>query len=175
MRVVPMSIPRRRWAFSWGVLALASVASAAGCEPASDPAVWSNGPPFLIVGKAAAASSPEAAPGTEVYVQGRGGNYVGILTRAGKHQYPMQESSEIASCVPLPAAGEPLYLYVEPTDDVSTLEARLYYFCGSADGGRAAVTLDDCSAGGTLVAGAAVSVTSPRLGATVAPIEVGDE
>ena len=125
--------------------------------------------------KGGSRSTSEAAPGTEVYVQGRGGNYVGILTRSGKHRYPMQESSEIASCVPLPPAGEPLYLYVEPADDVSTLEGRLYYFCGSAEGGRAAVTLEECSAGGTLVAGAAVSVTSSRLGGTVAPFEVGDE
>jgi hypothetical protein len=109
----------------------ASLAIAQGCDPAEDPGVWDPGPPFLIV--APAVDQPVSpADGTAIYVQARGGSFVSIETKNGKHRYTSLGQEAKASCAELPGS-EPLYLIVIPDGDECIVETRLYGDCDVLD------------------------------------------
>lgn len=67
-----------------------------------------------------------------MYVEARGGNYVGILTHGCGHSLagPVNEA---ASCGVLPDATNPMYFLVKPVAGQQCIvEARLYYVCDDA-------------------------------------------
>jgi hypothetical protein len=112
------------------------VLGVAGCDPKEDAEVGSPGPSFLIVAPAAEQpDSPEE--GTNVYVQARGGTFVGITTYGGRHRYSALAGDAVESCAELPGS-EPLYLLVKPDDEECIVEARLYADCDPSEGGSAA-------------------------------------
>jgi hypothetical protein len=119
----------------------------AACDPNEDAPVGQNGPPFLIVAPAAEQPTPPDQ-GTTIYVQARGGDYIGLFTSEGKHRYNSLGNDYITSCARLPGS-EPLYLLVKPNDQETMVEARLFYVCG--DVAFAVSTLADCQAAGTLI------------------------
>jgi hypothetical protein len=147
---------RARWA--WGVV-LAGVV--AGCDPGEDPQVALLGPSFLIVAPAAdQPTSPEE--GTTIYVQARGGTFVGITTYEGRHRYSALVGDAVESCAELPGS-EPLYLLVKPDDEECIVEARLYADCDPGEGGSA---LQMCNNHSSFVASAIVPIGNRRFNQT---------
>jgi hypothetical protein len=113
------------------------------CDPSEDSAVALEGPPFLIVAPSAdQPTSPEE--GTTIYVQARGGTFVGITTYGGTHRYSALISDATESCAELPGS-EPLYLLVKPDDEECVVEARLYADCDPNEGGTALQMCNDHS------------------------------
>jgi hypothetical protein len=131
------------------------MASLAGCDASEDPEVSLAGPPFLIVAPAAVQpTSPE--DGTTIYVQARGGTFVGITTYQGKHRYSALAGDVIESCAELPGSA-PLYLLVKPDDEECLVEARLYADCDPNEGG-AAMALQTCNKHGSFVESVVIPV-----------------
>src|SRR4051812_37573488 len=92
-----MSLGRYRLTRALACASVAVALTAAGCDPKEDPAVAFVGPPFLILAKAEVQpSSPEE--GTTMYVQARGGTYVGLTTYGGTHSYAGQSTDVAESC-----------------------------------------------------------------------------
>jgi hypothetical protein len=109
--------------------ALAGVVGA--CAIHEDPIVTDNGPTFVVVGKSSA-QPPKSSGSVSMYVEARGGNYVGILTHGCGHRLA-GVTDEAASCGVLPDATNPMYFLVEPVPGQDcTVEARLYYVCDDA-------------------------------------------
>lgn len=126
-----------------------SFAFAAVCAACSseDPPVWEDGPSFLIVGKAA----KQGAPGnTRLYVQARGGDYVGIVTHGGVHALSALPTPASTSCAAL-HGSEPLYLDVHADDPNCVVEVRLYSICDGASMAGEVVPLQICETEGTFV------------------------
>ncbi|HKQ69468.1 MAG TPA: hypothetical protein VJT73_09020 [Polyangiaceae bacterium] len=131
---------------------------ACGCDPKEDPAAEFEGPPFLIVAPAAEqAVSPNE--GTTIYVQARGGSYVGITTHGGSHRYQALEGDSRESCAELPGSA-PLYVIVKPDDVESLVEVRLYADCDEHEGGSA---LQMCNNHESFVQSVVVAVKRPLL------------
>jgi len=144
--------PTTRARAVWCV-AIASIA--AGCDASEDPDVTLAGPPFLIVAPAAIQpTSPEE--GTTIYVQARGGSFVGITTYHGKHRYSALAGDAVESCAELPGSA-PLYMLVKPDDEECLVEARLYADCDPSEGGSA-MALQTCNNHGSFVESAVIPV-----------------
>jgi hypothetical protein len=130
----------------------------AGCDPKEDAEVDLAGPAFLIVAPAAEQpNSPEE--GTTIYVQARGGTFVGIATYGGKHRYSALAGDAVESCAELPGS-EPLYLLVKPDDEECIVEARLYADCDPNEGGSA---LEMCNNHSSFVESVVIPVTDRRF------------
>jgi hypothetical protein len=126
-----------------------------GCDPGEDAQVSVEGPPFLIVAPAAVQpTSPEE--GTTIYIQARGGTFVGIRTYSGKHQYSQLVGFAVESCAELPGS-EPLYLLVKPDSEECVVEVRLYADCDPNEGGSA---LQMCNNHSSFVESVVVPITS---------------
>jgi hypothetical protein len=154
-----MSRPRGRAIVPF--LGVALLAIAQGCDPAEDPGVWEEGPPFLIVGQAVEQpASP--ADWTAIYVQARGGSFVSIVTNGGKHRYTAIGQDAKASCAELPGS-EPLYLLIKPDDDECIVETRLYADCDNLDGD---LGFGVCGSHASFIASSLLTVSSrlPRDG-----------
>lgn len=127
-----MAVRRPRTTRAAAAWAVVVATATAGCDAGEDPDVSVAGPPFLIVAPAAIQpTSPEE--GTTIYVQARGGTFVGITTYGGKHRYLQLVGDTVESCAELPGS-EPLYLIVKPDDVECIVEARLYADCDSEGG-----------------------------------------
>jgi hypothetical protein len=137
-----MAVRRSRTTRAFAAWAAVGAAAVAGCDANEDPDVSVTGPSFLIVAPAAIQpTSPEE--GTTIYVQARGGTFVGITTYGGKHRYLQLAGDAIESCAELPGS-EPLYLLVKPDDVECIVEARLYADC-DPEGGTALQMCNDHS------------------------------
>src|SRR5258705_9626970 len=88
---------------------MASLTAIAACDPGEDPGVWNNGPTFLILGQARN-QPPSPQDGTSVFIQARGGSFVGVATFGCAHRYAELLAEATNSCAELPGA-EPLYFF----------------------------------------------------------------
>lgn len=140
----PMLWRRPAWLrFAAGALVWAT---ACGCDPSQDPPVWRDGPAFLTVAVAARQpSSPDL--GIALYLQGRGGNLVGIATRGATHRYADLAMGVSASCTGLPGS-RPLYFTAIPATKEITIEARLYNVCDLPDADGPSSGYDPCAIAG---------------------------
>jgi hypothetical protein len=117
----------------------------------------------LIVAPAAIQpTSPEE--GTTIYVQARGGSFIGITTYQGRHRYSALAGDAFESCAELPGSS-PLYLVVKPDDEECVVEARLYADCDPSEGG-AAMALQICNRHGSFVQSVVLPVQSRLLNRT---------
>jgi hypothetical protein len=142
-----------------GLLASSSLIFACpilACQPSETPPVWEDGPTFLIVGNAAAQPA-SAAAGTNLYVQARGGDYVGIVVHGGTHKVANMPESAASSCALLPGSG-PLYFAVTPEASDCVIEVRLYHLCDGASVGGDIVPLEICDTEGTFITSSNVDV-----------------
>jgi hypothetical protein len=132
---------------------LLSALLAAACDPGQDPAVWLDGPPFLIVAPAADQSAPQ---GVTMYAQARGGNYLGVVTRGATFSYGSQ-TGLTRSCIELPGY-KPLYFVLEPSAAAALVDARLYAMCAAIPADDMRDRLDICESEGTINASVEVPV-----------------
>lgn len=138
------------------LFAFAAVCAACGDEV---PPVWEDGPPFLIVGNAA----KQGSPGTSrIYVQARGGDYVGIVTHGGAHAMSALPAPAHTSCAAL-HGSEPLYIDVQAYDPNCLVEVRLYSICDGASMAGEVVPLQVCETEGTFVSTTTVPVRGAGL------------
>ena len=106
---------------------IALISAFCGCDPAQDAPASSAGPAFLIVAPAAVQpSSP--SEGTTMYIQARGGTYVGLTSYGGKLRFAGLPEETTETCVEL-SGSEPLYVVIKPDRVESTIEVRLYADC----------------------------------------------
>ncbi|MGD0679611.1 MAG: hypothetical protein ABSC94_29840 [Polyangiaceae bacterium] len=143
-------------ASSWSVLSLSiPLVVGIGCDPSESPPVGDNGPPFIVIGLAAQ-QPVDPTLGMNVYLQARGGNYVGIVTDGCTHDVAALTGAT-ESCVQVPYdSAQPLSLTLQPGGVPCVVQARLYWVCDcDASGGvppAGPSALDWCEFEGTLVA-----------------------
>jgi hypothetical protein len=174
-----MSHPRRGCPFAGALAALAGLLCLSACDPSEIAPVGSNGPPFLILGEEPRpAESPEA--GTALYLQGRGGNYVGIVTHGCTHSFA-DYTDVTESCGLMPYyGGAALYFTADPEDDACYVEAQLYYICDCPEAGvpvdvTSGVTAYQwCYAEGTPIATQSILIGPPGADAASIP-DTGDD
>ena len=155
---------KRAWIAAGAVVLFMPTAS---CDPSQDPPVWQDGPAFLTVARAARQpATPDL--GVTVYVQGRGGNLVGITTRGGTHRYADLAKPVTTSCAGLPGSRA-FYLMVAPDAEEATVEARLYNVCAPLDGLDSSDSFDPCE-----IAGIPVITTLVPIRRSNAPADAGD-
>jgi len=132
----------------------------AGCN-AEDPPVWEDGPAFLIVGEAAHQGVVQSGE-KRLYVQARGGDYVGIVTHGGMHALGALPTPAATSCAAL-KGSDPLYVVIDAQDPDCVVEVRLYNVCDGASVHGDVVPLDICETEGTFVTSTNVHVHGPSL------------
>jgi hypothetical protein len=158
--------------------ALACGLFAAACDPKEAPPASENGPPFLVVGLASAQpATPDA--GTAVYVQSRGGNYVGFVTHGCTLAFGPYEGVTESCGLTAYYGNAPLYLFADPEDEPCKLEVRLYSICDCID---AAIPYDYskgdsvfewCDSTGTPVTTQVLALGPPAVDASDAASDAG--
>ena len=166
-----MRLSRRAIACAGAASAHLLCALAAGCDPSEAPPVSDNGPPFLVLGVA----STQAATvdgGVSLYIQSRGGNYVGIRTHGCTHAFGLY-SGVTASCGQTPYySSAPLAVQADPEEQSCVVEARLYSVCDCVDSGgpsnyeSAESAFEWCDSVGTLVTTQFVALGPPGADAS---------
>jgi hypothetical protein len=162
------------------VWALSSSVASAACDPKEPPPVGDNGPTFLVVG-VAQAQPPETDAGTTLFVQSRGGNYIGIRTIGCTHAFGPY-SGVTSSCGQSPYfSSQPLYLTADPEDQPCNVDVRLYSICDCLEGGipydytNGPSVFEWCDSVGTLVSSQAITLgVAPDASLDVAEAGVGD-
>jgi hypothetical protein len=160
----------------------AAATLAVACDPSGLPPASDNGPPFLIVGTSAWADAAADA-GQSLYVQSRGGNYVGIVTHGCTHALgPYADTTESCGLTSY-VSTTPLYFTADPEGVPCNVEVRLYSICDCLDGGEGGVVPYDylsgssvfqwCDSNGTPVASQVVFLGPPGTDASDVP-EAGD-
>jgi hypothetical protein len=142
---------------------IALISAFCGCDPAQDAPVSSAGPAFLIVAPAAVQpSSP--SEGTTMYIQARGGTFVGLTSYGGKLRFAGLPEETTETCVEL-SGSEPLYVVIKPDQVESTIEVRLYADCDVGQPGGTAFEM--CQNHDWFVKSAIVPVQRPDGGVVV--------
>jgi hypothetical protein len=126
-----MRFPRRACACAG---AIAWTSAIAGCDPSEAPPVSDNGPAFLLLARSG--TQPEAGGGIDMYIQSRGGNYVGVLTTGCTHALGPYSGVTQSCGQTAYYSSQPLYLTVYPeAHQQCTVEARLYSICDCTEAG----------------------------------------
>lgn len=98
----------------------------AGCDPKEPPPVSNNGPPFIVLGRS---DQQPADGGTGLYVQARGGNWVGIYTEGCTHSIPPY-SGVTYSCQTIPYySAEALHFTADPENTSCRVDVTVYSIC----------------------------------------------